>query len=60
MIAARPEEGTVGIDQWRGVLKDRKFGGMLGGLLEIMLVASFYDLQMVRMKSLENELSIGH
>lgn len=51
MTAARREEGTsVGGCQLRETLKGWKFGGILGGLLEITLFASFNYLQMVRMR----------
>lgn len=42
-----------------GSLKTWKFGGIWGGLSEIMFFASFHYLQMVRVKSLENELAVG-
>ena len=60
MTAARTEEGISGQMSIKSDPKDRKFGEILGGLLETRLFDSFYYLQMVRMKSLENELSFSH
>lgn len=64
MFAARTEEGISGQmsiksapekrKKKKSAPEDRKFGEMLGGLLEIMLFDLFYYLHMVRMKSLEN------